>query len=41
MTGTIKAYAYIGDRILEDGKASPEEMGLYNSWPRGEFIQSR
>lgn len=35
MTGTIKAYANIGDRILKDGKASPGEMGLYYSWPRG------
>lgn len=40
MTGTIKAYAGIGDRMLKDGRASPGEMGLYYSWPWGKFIQS-
>ena len=40
MTGTIKAYVDIGDRILKDGGASPGEMGLYYSWSGEEFIQS-
>lgn len=38
MARTIKACADIGDRILKDGRASPGEMGLYYSWPTGEFI---